>query len=58
MKHGLNCQRSLEIACLSQLTYVAYNQGLEVVREILTSGFSPFVRQYETIEFIQAPRAR
>lgn len=57
MKHTLNRQRSLEMACLSQLTYVAYNQGLEVVRDILKSGCSPLVRQYETIEFIQAPRA-
>lgn len=58
MKHGLNCQRSLEMACLSQVTYAAYNQGLEFVYEILKSGCSPFVRQYETREFIQAPRAR
>jgi hypothetical protein len=27
------------------------------VREILKSGCSPFVRQYETIDFIQGPRA-
>ncbi len=27
------------------------------MREILKSGCSPFVRQYETIDFIQAPRA-
>ncbi|MEG5071832.1 hypothetical protein QUB14_21805 [Microcoleus sp. B3-D2] len=26
------------------------------MREILKSGCSPFVGQYETIEFIQAPR--
>ena len=58
MKHTLNRQRSLEIACLSQLTYVAYNQGLEAVREILKPGCSPLVRQYERIEFIQARRPR
>ena len=45
------------MACLSQVTYAAYNQGLEFVREILKSGCPPFVREYETIEFIQAPRA-
>lgn len=44
------------MASLSQLAYVAYNQGIEIVRNILKNGFPSFVRQYQTIEFLHAPR--
>jgi len=56
MKISLDRERTLEMACLSQLTYVAYNQGDNVVCDILKSGCPSFVQQYQTIEFIHAPR--
>jgi hypothetical protein len=53
-----NFERShiLEMACLAQLTYVAYNQGEEVTKKILTSKFQTFINTYNQIEFLHAPR--
>lgn len=56
MKNSPSRDRALTMATLSQLTYVAHNQGTEVVRHILKSGCPPFVQQYQTIEFLHAPR--
>jgi triacylglycerol lipase len=44
------------MATLSQLAYIAHNQGTEVVSQILKLGCPPFVQQYQTIEFLHAPR--
>ncbi len=56
MKNSLSRDRALTMATLSQLTYVAHNQGKEVVRHILKSGCPPFVQQYQTIDFLHSPR--
>lgn len=56
MKISLDRERTLEMACLSQLAYVAYNQGDNVVCNILKFGCPSFVQQYQIIEFIHAPR--
>jgi triacylglycerol lipase len=44
------------MACLSQLAYVAHNQGNDIVSNILKSGCQPFIQKYQTIEFIYASR--
>lgn len=56
MEICLHREHILEMACLSQLAYVAYNQGNDIVSNILKSGCPSFVQKYETIEFIHAPR--
>ncbi|WP_104545832.1 lipase family protein [Chroococcidiopsis sp. TS-821] len=45
-------RRALEMACLTQLAYVALNQNTTVVRNILTSGCLPFIQKYQKIEFL------
>lgn len=56
MNNSFSRARSLEMASLSQLAYIAQNQGVEVVCNILKSGCLPFVPQYQTIEFLHSPR--
>jgi hypothetical protein len=56
MKNSPRRDRSLTMATLSQLAYLADNEGTEVVSHILKSGCPPFVQQYQTIEFLHAPR--
>jgi pimeloyl-ACP methyl ester carboxylesterase len=48
--------RLLEMACLSQLAYVACKQETAIVERIVISGYPPFVQQYQTIQFLHSPR--
>ena len=56
MKTSTDRQRALEMACISQLAYVAYKQGNDIVSNILKTGYPSFLQPYQTIEFISAPR--
>ena len=56
MKISTDRQRTLEMACISQLAYVAYKQGNDIVSNILKTGYPSFLQPYQTIEFISAPR--
>jgi triacylglycerol lipase len=56
MKTLTDRQRTLEMACLSQLAYIAYKQGNDIVMDILRTGCPSFFKPYQTIEFIYAPR--
>lgn len=43
-----------ELAVLSQLTYIAYNQTPQIVADIITAGSQPFVSSYSQIQFLNA----
>ncbi len=56
MKNSPRRDRSLTMATLSQLAYLTHNFCTLVVSHILKSGCPPFVQEYQTIEFLHAPR--
>jgi hypothetical protein len=56
MNNNVNRARTLEMASLAQLTYVAYKEGEAIVKTILNSGLQPFINSYKKIEFLHAPR--
>jgi hypothetical protein len=49
-------ERANEMASLAQLTYVAYKQGTEVVRNALESEHPPFIQAYPIVDFLYIPR--
>ena len=56
MNNPLDRMRTLEMASLSQLTYLACQENTEIVENILKSGCSPFIKSYLKVKFINAPR--
>jgi triacylglycerol lipase len=47
-----NHPRILTLSTLAQLAYVAHKQGESVVKEVITSGYSPFLGPYQILEFL------
>ncbi len=54
MKSFPKRERILEMACLSQLAYIAYIQRKDIVSNILKSGCPSFFQKYDIVEFIYA----
>ncbi|BAZ84269.1 hypothetical protein [Dolichospermum compactum] len=49
MKTSTDRQRTLEMACISQLAYIAYKEGNDIARDILKTGTPSFLQPYQTI---------